>query len=146
MKMFDSLSQPIPRQERSRLYLYIVAKFSPNIGFMDHLLDFIEDRFGLLPRQSPSRLICSRPQFTAFVSATKTRGGLHISLFGESFLTGAVQRGKFPNWRKFVVSHSDYLSVAERLIEEAFQHRAAADAAGSWTYQSELAELAEFHL
>jgi hypothetical protein len=142
----DSLSQPIPREERSRLHLYRVAKFSPNVSFMDHLLDFIENRFNLFPRQSPSLQICFRPQFAAFVSANKTCGGLHVSLFGESFLTGPVERAKFPNWRKFVVSHSDYLSVAQSLIEEAYQHRVAANAAGGWTYQEELGGLKEFHL
>jgi hypothetical protein len=146
MRLFDSLSDPIPREERSRLYLYRAARFSPNIGFMDDLLDFIESRFDLLPRQSPTRLICFRPQFTALVSATKTRGGLHVSLFGETFLSGTVERGKFPNWRKFVISHADYLPAAHRLIEEAYNHRVSADATGRWTYQQESLGLSEFQL
>jgi len=144
--VFDRLSQPIPREERRRLYLYKIAALSPNVRFMDYLLNFIEDRFQLLPRESPSRQICFRPQFTAFVSANKTKGGLHVSLFGEEFLTGTVQRAKFPNWRKFVVSHSDDLFTARCLIEEAYQHRVSADAEGKWTFQEELARLAEFRV
>ena len=144
--IFDSLSEPIPRADRHRLYLYRIGSLSPNVRFMNYLLDFIEERFKLLPRESPSRQICFRPQFTAFVSVNKTRGGLHISLFGDSFLTGPVQRAKFPNWRKYVVSHSDYLFTARCLIEEAYEHRVAADAAGKWTFKEELERLAEFHL
>jgi len=83
--VFDRLSQPIPREERRRLYLYKIAALSPNVRFMDYLLNFIEDRFQLLPRESPSRQICFRPQFTAFVSANKTKGGLHVSLLARSF-------------------------------------------------------------
>ena len=144
--IFDSLSQEIPRADRKRLFLYRTASGSPNIRYMDYLLDFIEERYHLLPRESPSQQICFRPQFTAFVSANKTRGGLHISLFGEEFLTGPVQRAKFPNWRKYVVTHSDYLFTAQSLIAEAYQHRVNADAAGKWTFEEELQRLAEFAL
>lgn len=144
--IFDSLSQEIPRADRKRLYLYRIASGSPNIRYMDYLLEFIEDRYHLLPRESPSQQICFRPQFTAFVSANKTRGGLHISLFGEEFLTGPVQRAKFPNWRKYVVTHSDYLFTAQSLIAEAYEHRVNADAAGKWTFEEELQRLAEFAL
>jgi hypothetical protein len=142
----DSLSQEIPRADRKRLYLYRIASGSPNIRYMDHLLDFIEERYQLLPRESPSQQICFRPQFAAFVGATQTTGGLQISLFGEEFLTGPVQRGRFPNWRKYVVRHSDYLFTAQSLISEAYQHRVDADAAGKWTFEEELQRLAEFAL
>jgi hypothetical protein len=67
-------------------------------------------------------------------------------LFGEEFLTGPVQRAKFPNWRKYVVTHSDYLFTAQSLISEAYQHRVDADAAGKWTFEKELQRLAEFAL
>jgi len=73
MRLYDSLSQGIPRNRRKGLYLYQLVKFSPNIQFMDHLLDFIEEKFELLPRQSPAGQICFRPQFAAFVSARKTK-------------------------------------------------------------------------
>jgi hypothetical protein len=139
--MSDSFSQPIPRGDRRRLRLYRDARFSPNIEFMDHLLDFIEERFGLLPCQSQSNLICFRPQFTAFVSSNKTCGGLHISLFGECFFSGQVVRGKFPNWRKYIITHGDYLPTAERLIEQAHSHRVDANDNGRWTYHQENAGL-----
>jgi hypothetical protein len=145
MRFFDSLSEEIPRKDRGRLYLYKVANQS-NQRFMDYLLNFIEERFHLLPRESPSRQICFRPQFVAFVSANKTKGGLHVSLFGEEFLTGAVVRARFPNWRKVVISHSDDLFGTRCLIEEAYQHRVSADAAGKFTFREELARLVEFRL
>ena len=87
--IFDSLSQEIPREERNRLFLYKRASGSPNVRYMDYLLDFIEERYDLLPRESPSQQICFRPHFTAFVGVNKTRGGLQISLFGEEFPHGS---------------------------------------------------------
>jgi hypothetical protein len=144
--LYDSLSEVIPRKERSRLYLYRLVKYSPNIELMDHLLDFIEDSFGLLPRQSPSLQICFIPQFAAFVHATKIQGGLHVSLFGKSFRSAPVERAKFPNWRKYIVTHSKYLPVAEHLIREAHEHRERADENRGWTYKEELSKTTSFSL
>jgi hypothetical protein len=141
----DKLSQEIPREQRGRFRLYKEAELT-NQRFMNYLLDFIEDRFHLLPRESPAQQICFRPQFVAFVGANRTRGGLRVSLFGEEFLTGKVSRGRFPNWRAVTVSHSDELFTARCLIEEAYQHRVRADAEGKWTFSEELARLAEFTL
>jgi hypothetical protein len=112
---------------------------------MDHLLDFIEERFGLLPRQSPSGLICFRPQFTAFVSAVKNKGGLYVSLFGKGF-SKPTERAKWPNWRKYVVTASDYLPIAKQLIEEAHEKRTSFHFSRLWTFEDERSTTTEFHL
>ncbi len=113
---------------------------------MDYLLDFVHDKLGFLPRESPTQQICFRPQFAAFVGANKTHGGLRVSLYGETFLTGKVTRAKFPNWRAYTVSHSDDLFAARCLIQEAYQHRVTADTRGEWTFNEELKRLEEFRI
>jgi hypothetical protein len=141
----DRLSVEIPKADRNRLSLYKSAS-SVNQRFLSYLLDFVETRFGLLPRESPTLQICFRPQFAAFVAANKTQGGLRISLFGDHFVTGKVLRGKFPNWRAYAVYHTDDLFAARCLIEEAYQHRVEADAKGRWTFKEEIENLKEYLL
>jgi hypothetical protein len=111
---------------------------------LDYLLDFVEDRLKLLPRESPSLQICFRPQFAAIIAANKTQGGLRISLFGDHFVSGKVMRGKFPNWRACGVYHSDDLLVTRCLLEEAYQNRVKADASGEWTFKEEIEKLKEY--
>jgi len=139
----DRLSIESPRTNRSRLSLYKHAS-DVNRRFMDYLLDFVEERLKLFPRESPSLQICFRPQFAAFVAANKTQGGLRISLFGDQFVSGKVKRGKFPNWRACEVYHSDDLLVTRCLLEEAYQHRVDADACGEWTFKDEIDKLKEY--
>lgn len=141
----DRLSQEIPKKDRGRLYLYKIT--SPvNQRFLDYLLDFINEKLGFLPRESPTQQICFRPQFAAFVSANKTQGGLRISLYGEHFVTGKVMKAKFPNWRAYAVYHSDDLFMARCLLEEAYQHSVDADLKGQWTFKEEMEKLKEYVL
>src|SRR5262249_5386273 len=130
-------SEEIPRAVRNRLYLYKIALNSPNIRYMDDLLDFIQERFRLLPRQSSFGEIYLFPQFAAFVSAQEKSGGLHISLYGQQFRAVDLQRTKSRDWCEYMLRLTEQLPTAKSLIVEAYQHRQAANATGEWTFEDE---------
>lgn len=121
----DNLSDEIQKSDRRTLSLYKNSN-KVNQRFLDYLLDFIEEKWRLLPRESPELQICFKPALVAFVQANKTRGGIRISLFGKNFISGKVVKGKFLNWRAFDLCHSDDQLIARSLIEEAYEHRMSA--------------------
>ncbi|MEK7801538.1 MAG: hypothetical protein AAB276_03700 [Pseudomonadota bacterium] len=142
----NKLSQEIPRDIRERLSCFGKASVI-NREFMHKILDFVHDKFALLPRVSEAGQICFQPQFCAIIYAgTRDACRITLSLFGEKFKTGHVSKGKYPTWRKFTINNSDDLKTAENLIREAYQHRIDANYNGTWKFDEENKQIVEYYL